>query len=193
MSAHLQLGLPPALRPQAAALYWQAFGPKLGRVMGPEAKALAYLTRIIREDHAIVALDGDQLLGLAGFRTPQGSFAVGEPIDLAAIYGLWGGIWRGELMRRLSNEVDNENFLLDGLCVREGNRSQGLGRALMGAIAAEARLRGYPGVRLDVVAENTRARALYARLGYVETKSQSIGWLRPFFGFAAAITMVRKL
>lgn len=193
MSAHLQLGLPPALRPQAAHLYWQAFGSKLGRVMGPEPRALAYLTRIIREDHVIVALDGDRLLGLAGFRTPQGSFAVGEPSDLTAIYGLWGGIWRGELMRHLSNEVDNENFLLDGLCVRDTNRGQGLGRALMAAVAAEARLRGYPGVRLDVVQENTRARALYQRLGYVETKRQSIGWLRPFFGFAAAVTMVRKL
>ncbi|MCW1920048.1 GNAT family N-acetyltransferase [Rhodobacter sp. KR11] len=193
MSAHLQLGLPPGLRPQAAALYWQAFGGKLGRVMGPEAKALAYLTRVIRDDHAIVALEGDRLLGLAGFRTPQGSFAVGDQADLVAVHGAWGGAWRGALLRRLSSEVDNRNFLLDGLCVAEGHRGQGLGRALMGAIAAEARLRGYPGIRLDVVRENTRARALYARLGYAETKTQGIGLLRPFFGFAAAVTMVRDL
>ena len=193
MSAHLQLGLPPALRPQAAALYWQAFGGKLGRVMGPETRALAYLERVIREDHVIVALEGDRLLGFAGFRTPEGSFAVGEEADLVAIYGRWGGAWRGALMRHLSSEVDNVNFLLDGLCVAQGHRSQGLGRALMGAIAAEARLRGYPGVRLDVVRENTRARALYARLGYHETKTQGIGWLRPFFGFSAAVTMVRQL
>ncbi len=189
----LQLGLPPALRPQAAALYWQAFGAKLGRVMGPEPRALAYLQRVIRDDHVIIAREDDMLLGLAGFRTPFGSFAVGERADLAAIYGPWGGAWRGMLMRRLASEVDNENFLLDGLCVRADRRGEGLGTALMGAIAAEARLRDYPAIRLDVVDSNTRARALYARLGYRETKSQSIGWLRPIFGFSAAVTMVRQL
>lgn len=189
----LQLGLPESLRPQAAKLYWQAFGTKLGRVMGPEPRALAYLARIIRDDHAIIAREGETLLGLAGFRTPQGSFAVGEPSDLAAIYGPLGGFWRGTALRLLSSEVDNENFLLDGLCVAEGHRGQGLGTALMGAIAAEARLRGYPGVRLDVIAENPRARALYARLGFVETKRQTIGWLAPLFGFSEAVTMVRSL
>lgn len=189
----LQLGLPPEMRAEAARLYWQAFGPKLGRVMGPEPRALAYLERVIRADHAIIARDGDLLLGIAGFRTPTGSFAVGEAADLSAIYGPAGGAWRGWLLRRLANEVDNVNFLVDGLCVAPAHRGQGIGTQLLAALAAEARLRGYPGIRLDVIAENTRARALYAAQGYVQTRQQDIGWLRPFFGFTAAITMVRKL
>lgn len=193
MSVRLLLGLPPDLRPQAAALYWQAFGGKLGRVMGPEARAMAYLQRVIRDDHVIVALDGDRLLGLAGFRTPKGSFAVGDAADLAAIYGSFGALWRGALMRHLASEIDNENFLLDGLCVRADQRGRGLGTALMGAIAAEARLRLYPAVRLDVVETNTRAQALYIRLGFRQTKRQEIGWLGLFFGFSAAITMVKPV
>ena len=36
-------GVATAQRAQAARLYWQAFGGKLSRVLGPEDKALAYL------------------------------------------------------------------------------------------------------------------------------------------------------
>lgn len=190
----LQLGLPGNLRADAAVLYWQAFGAKLGLVMGPEARALAYLRQVIRADHAIVAIsDQGRLLGLAGFRTPQGSFAAGGAEALRDSYGIIGGTWRARLLGWLSSEIDNENFLLDGLCVVPDMRSLGLGTALMGAIEAEARLRGYPSVRLDVIEANTRARALYHRLGYVETQRQDIGLLRHVFGFAASITMIRPV
>ena len=49
----LHCGLPETLRPQAARLYWQAFGGKLGLVLGPEARALRFLERVIRGDHVI--------------------------------------------------------------------------------------------------------------------------------------------
>ena len=190
----LQLGLPGNLRQEAALLYWQAFGGKLGFVMGPEPRAMAYLARVIRADHAIIALsDQGHLLALAGFKTPQGSFASGGPADLRVSYGFWGGFWRARLLSWLSSEIDNENFLLDGLCVKPDLRGHGLGTALLSAIAAEARLRGYPAVRLDVVDSNTRARALYRRLGFVETQSQSIGLLRHIFHFRFAITMLRQV
>ena len=190
----LQLGLPPHLRADAARLYWQAFGSKLGLVMGPEPRALDYLQRVIRGDHAIIAVsDAGRLLGIAGFKTPQASFAAGSPDEMRDTYGTFGGTWRARLLGWLSSEVDNENFLLDGLCVVPDLRSQGLGAALMGAIAAEARLRGYASVRLDVVEGNRRAQALYRRLGYVETQRQSIGLLRHVFGFTQAITMIRQL
>jgi ribosomal protein S18 acetylase RimI-like enzyme len=190
----LQLGLPANLRAEAAQLYWQAFGSKLGFVMGPEVRALAYLHRVIRADHAIIALsDAGQLLGLAGFKTPQGSFAAGSPDEMRASYGAFGGTWRSRLLGRLSDEVDNENFLLDGLCVVQDQRGKGIGTALMRAIAAEARLRGYASVRLDVIESNWRAQALYQRLGYVETRRAEIGILRHVFGFKAAVTMVRHI
>ena len=162
--------------------------------MGPEVLALAYLHRVIRADHAIVAVsDSGRLLGLAGFKTPLGSFAAGSPDEMRASYGIFGGTWRARLLGRLSDEVDNANFLLDGLCVASDHRGQGIGSALMSAIGAEARLRGYGSVRLDVIESNDRAQALYHRLGFVETKRQQIGILRHVFGFQAAVTMVRQL
>ena len=190
----LQLGLPDHLRGDAARLYWQAFGGKLGTVMGPEERALRFLVRAMRADQVIIArnLQG-QLLGIAGFKTPQGSFASGHAQDLSAIYGPFGSFWRRLLLGWLSDGVDNEHFLLDGLCVDATARSQGLGTALMQAIFAEARKRGYAAVRLEVIDRNWRAVQLYKRLGFAVTTRQSIGPLRWVFGFAAALTMIRNV
>lgn len=187
-------GLPEALRPQAALLYWQAFGAKLGLVMGPDARALQFLERVIRADHALVAIDeAGTLLGLAGFKTPAGSFAGGDWADMRAVYGLSGLIWRAPLLALLSREVDNDRFLLDGLCVAPEARSLGVGSALLSAIEDEARARGYDYVRLDVVDTNLRARALYERLGYQAIRTEPIGLLRHVFGFSAAVTMVKPV
>ncbi|GGC03957.1 N-acetyltransferase [Novosphingobium endophyticum] len=52
------------------------------------------------------------------------------------------------------------------LVVSSGHRGQGIGRALMQAIEAEARARGACKVTLEVLSGNAPARALYASLGY---------------------------
>ena len=190
----LQVGIPDRLRPDAARLYWQAFGGKLGMVLGPEPRAMRFLERVIRADHVLAALGPDgNLLGIAGFKTPQGSFATGQVYDLAAVYGTLGAIWRRLLLGWLSDEVDNNRFLLDGICVDAATRSQGLGSALLEAVCAEAWTRGYDEVRLDVIDTNWRAIALYKRLGFEPKRHQSIGLLRHVFGFTSATTMVRHL
>lgn len=194
MSVTILRGLPKHLRAEAAELYWQAFGGKLGRVLGPDPRALAFLERVIRADHAIVALDPEgRLLGLAGFKTPQGAFAGGGFADLRAIYGLSGAVWRGALLRLLGREVDNARFLMDGICVRREARGQGIGSRLVEAICAEGRIRGYAEVRLDVIDTNWRARALYERLGFSAAGTEPIGLLRHVFGFASATMMIRPL
>jgi GNAT superfamily N-acetyltransferase len=190
----LHHGIPADVREQAVALYFQAFGPKLGRVMGPEEKALRYLSRVMRLENGIGALDGQgRLLGLAGFKTEHGSFAGGTMADLTEVYGQTGSLWRGMLLRTLSDESDPEMFLLDGLCVADGAQGQGIGTALLTAICDEARRRGYTTVRLDVIEGNDRARALYERAGFVLDRTARIGALRHVFGFAAAHVMVRRL
>ena len=190
----LRHGLPDALREQAVALYWQAFGPKLGRVMGPEAKALRYLSRVMRLENCIGALDGQgRLLGLAGYKTDHASFAGGTMDDLSSIYGQTGSLWRGMLLRGLTDETEGDGFLLDGLCVADGARGWGVGTALLSAVCDEARRRGYSAVRLDVVEGNDRARALYERAGFVLDRTTRLGALRHVFGFAAAHVMVRQI
>ena len=194
MSIQIHHGLPDRLRGDAARLYWQAFGAKLGRVLGPEPLAHALLGRVMRGDHAIVALSEDgALLGLVGFKSPDGAFAGGELADLRSVYGTVGALWRAGLLWLLERDLDNDRFLMDGICVADTARGQGVGTALLDAICAEGRSRGYPSVRLDVIDVNPRARALYERQGFVPTRTSQIGVLRWVFGFSAATTMVRAL
>ncbi len=186
--------LPDHQRAAAAALYWQAFGPKLGRLMGPAAMAEAYLARIIRPDHVLAAVnDSGQLLGVAGFKTPYGAFADGSWTDLCAVYGLAGATWRRAAFEVLNREVDNDRFLIDGISVAAVARGQGIGTALIEALCAQGRARGYRAIRLDVVQENLRARALYSRLGFVTERTDHLGVARYLLGFNTSVVMVRAL
>lgn len=196
MSSEVTLlpGLPEQLRGEAARLYWQAFGGKLGRIMGPTPRALAFFERVIRADQCLAAVDpSGGLVGIAGFKTPEGSFAGGTWADLCAVYGPIGGRWRGFVLRLLARDVDNDRFLVDGIAVAPSQRGRGIGAALLKGLCHEARARGYREVRLDVVAENTRARALYDREGFRAVRTERLGLLRPLFGFSATITMVRSV
>jgi len=194
MTARLVRGVPREHRHAAAELYWQAFGGKLGPVMGPEPQALRFLDRALRPDHAVTALSEDgRLLGIAGFKTAQGAFAGGTAADLQAVYGWLGGLWRAFLLRLLSSEVDNDRFLIDGICVAREARSRGIGSQLVSALCDEARTRGYAEIRLDVIDTNWRARQLYERLGFRAVSEQNLGPLRLVFGFRSATVMVRRL
>lgn len=187
-------GLHAHLRRDAARLYWEAFGGKLGRVLGPDDKALAFFERVIRLDHCLTAIDEEgRLLGIAGYKTASGSFAGGSWVDLAAVYGAFGGRWRGSLLWALNREVDNHRFLVDGICVARAHRGKGIGTRLLGALSDEAAQRGYASIRLDVVKDNWRARALYERQGFLPTRTEQLGLLRFLFGFASSTTMVRPL
>ncbi|MFN5997987.1 MAG: GNAT family N-acetyltransferase [Paracoccaceae bacterium] len=187
-------GLHAELRPQAARLYWEAFGGKLGRVLGPDDRALRFFQRVIRGDLCFSAVgDGGELVGIAGYKTPAGSFAGGTWDDLTGVYGRWGGRWRGGVLWTLGHEVDNDRFLIDGICVAKAHRGKGVGSQLLAALYQEAAERGFGSVRLDVVQENWRARALYERQGFRPTKTEELGVLRFLFGFASSTTMVRPL
>jgi ribosomal protein S18 acetylase RimI-like enzyme len=194
----LYRGIPDALSHQAAQLYWQAFGVKLGRVMGPAPLAHDYLVRVMRREDAICALDAEgQLLAIGGYKTEAGSFAGGTLADLRAVYGRAGAAWRQMLLNRVaeagSGLGDEHSFLIDGICVRADWRGRGVGAALTRALVEEGRRRGYPAVRLEVIEDNHIARRLYERLGFEMAGSHHIGALRHVFRFTVAIEMILPL
>lgn len=190
----LTRGFSDADRPAVAALYWEAFGQKLGRAMGPPDLALRFIERVLSPDHAVCAWDSEgRLLGVAGFKTREGALVGGRFRDMAAVYGHLGALWRITLLALLSRDTENVRFLMDGLFVAPQARGRGVGTALLDAIAQEARARGYREVRLDVVEENLRARQLYERLGYRAVGRHSTGPLRLVFRFRAATTMVLEV
>ena len=66
------------------------------------------------------------------------------------------------------------------LVVVEGMRGRGTGRALLGAIEAEARRRGAIKLTLEVLSGNAPARAAYERFGFVEYRLGD-GWGEALF------------
>ena len=187
-------GLPRPARAEAAQLYWDAFSAKLGRLLGPDARALALLDRAMRVDHALVAVaPGGRVVAVAGFRSPRGSFLALTRPHLVAVYGGFGGLWRSAALGWLGREVDNARFLVDGLAVAEDWRGRGLGTALIEALADEARLRGYASLRLDVADQNDRARALYQRLGFDPAGHQRLWLTAGLFGMTGSTIMERQV
>lgn len=179
---------------EAARLYWLAFGDKLGRVMGPEHRATAYIQRALGVDHAVCAHDQcGKLIGIIGFKTYEGALVGGRLRDLAAVYGVVGALWRAALMALFVSDVDNERFLIDGLAVAPSARGQGVGTALLHAIFAEARRQGYAEVRLEVAGSNHRARALYERIGFVPVTQVDMGLLRHIFDFDSTTIMICRV
>lgn len=194
MSYRIKRCLPEHLRTDAARLYWSAFGAKLGRVLAPEDRALHFIARAIDPSHVYCAISSDgELLGVAGFRTPHGTFVGCEQAHLRASYGRPGGMWRMACLAVLGGDHEHRAMIVDGISVRPDMRGSGIGAALIEALCHTARRRGYGQLRLDVVAENTRARALYERIGFVVTHRRSRRLTAMLFRFRTVLIMRRDL
>ncbi|MEP2531817.1 GNAT family N-acetyltransferase [Shimia sp.] len=178
-------------RTTVANLYWEAFSGKLGRVMAPPPKALAFFTSALNPAFALSARNnaGD-LMGLAGFKTTSGALIEGGLKEMAAVYGWPGALWRGTALSLLERDTVTDTLLMDGLFVAPHARGMGAGTALIAAIKQQAIHQGLSNVRLDVIDSNPRARALYERQGFVATGTDHLGPLRHIFGFNSATKMV---
>ncbi|AMM85226.1 hypothetical protein AZF01_13350 [Martelella sp. AD-3] len=188
-------GFPPFLRKEAAALYLDAFGDKLGIVLGRDGRAAAFIAAVLEPEFAVsaVSADGTRLLGIAGYKTGKGAMVGGGMRDLAAVYGWPGALWRAPLSLLFERENRNGQLLMDGIAVRDDARGRGIGTRLLTAVCEKASVLGCTSVRLDVIDTNPRARALYARNGFVATKDEDLGLLRHVFGFSKVSRMERTL
>jgi ribosomal protein S18 acetylase RimI-like enzyme len=190
----IERGFPEDQRATVAALYWQAFGAKLGRVLGPAPRAIAFFSTSMNPDFCVTAQDREgTVLGLAGFKTIEGSLTDAGWAELMGVYGRLGALWRAPFLSIMERPLAHDTLLMDGIAVTTEARGMGLGTRLLDAIADEARLRGLTKIRLDVIDTNPRARALYERQGFVATGSEALGPFRFLFGFSSSTRMERPL
>lgn len=186
----ISAGFSASERDQVARLYWQAFGAKLGKTMGPTDKACAFLSASLDPAYAIVARNrAGRLLGLAGFKTSQGALVGGRFEQLSRAYGWFGAIWRAAFLSVLDRKVQDRVFQMDGIFVEASARSLGVGTRLLNAVAQEAARRGMHEVQLDVIDTNPRARALYEKVGFRAIGKEETGPFRHVFGFSSATRM----
>jgi ribosomal protein S18 acetylase RimI-like enzyme len=186
----ISTGFTDAERPDVAGLYWQAFSTKLGQILGPDVRALAFFAQIISPQFALVARRPDgTVIGVAGFKTAKGALTGGGIRDIAQHYGWFGALWKGPLLGLLERDLAQDTLLMDGICVDASARGLGVGTALLHAIKAEAEARDLSHVRLDVIDINPRAQALYLREGFMAGKVEHLGPLRWLFGFSSSTRM----
>lgn len=183
-------GFAPDETPRVAEIYWAAFARKLGVALGPERKGRAFLCKAINPQFALVATEGDRILGVAGFKTPKGGLVGGDWSDMRSIYGHFGASWRLPVLLLLERDSEAGTLIMDGIAVAPDARGRGVGTRLLDAVKDRARQSGLKRVRLEVVDTNPRARALYERQGFVAGKVAHLGLLRPLFGFRSATTMI---
>ena len=193
-AVHIEQGLRHSHRGAAASGYWDAFAAKLRIPLGPSDKAIDFIEANLDSIHAISAVSVDgRFLGVAGFKTPEGAFVGGGMRELRASYGTIGSAWRGGLLAMLERNCEPGMLLMDGIFVNRAARGLGIGTRLLAAIEDRALSKGLERIRLDVIDENTGARALYERRGFQPVSHSSMGPLHHVFGFSGVTTMFKEL
>ncbi|MFE7116174.1 GNAT family N-acetyltransferase [Streptomyces sp. NPDC057654] len=187
-------GIPEGAERQVAALYWEAFGRKLGSALGPPAKGRAFLAAHLHRDRGITALDdAGRVVGVAGYHLAGRALMGGSARDVLSLYGPLRGVPRLALLGLLARRPAEGELVMDGICVAAAHRGAGIGSLLLREIAAVAAENSCSRVRLDVIDVNPRAKALYERHGFRVTRTQHTPFLRTLMGFGAADTMHRPV
>jgi len=190
----IQRGFEDALRHPTAEIFWEAFGSKLGFTLGDAARGVPLLAESFVPQDILIALDGEQVLGVLALRDNSGMDAIDlSPALMARHYGL-SGILRLAVMGLVFNTHANDSELwVDSIAVASAARGRGVGTKLLEAAFQAAADGGYQTIGLEVIDQNPRAQALYERLGFVVTGEKSVGVFSRWVGFASYIRMSKPI
>jgi ribosomal protein S18 acetylase RimI-like enzyme len=158
-------------------------------------KRLRFLARAFAPDHSVVALRGDELVGMVGLSASEGRYRGGimevpwDPRRFRDLLGVIGAIRAVIGLRGADHKPEHGELWVDGIAVSPEARGQGIGTRLLDEVASIARQEGFRWVRLDVADINPRAQALYERVGYRVTRVESFGYMRRIVGFGGMTSM----
>ena len=189
-----QVGLPEALRTEAAALYDEAFGAKFSVAIKDTEQRIQLLADTLMLPYALAAISEGKLAGLAGFQTPEGSLTKGITFQkLRQHLGLWKALRAAFIFGLFERTAEKGELVMDGITVSSDMRGKGIGTALLTMLKEHARSLGYKQIRLDVINTNPAAKRLYERQGFEATRTEEFKFLEKLLGFSAATTMVFRL
>lgn len=188
---HIQHGIAPDQLPQVAEIFYAAFQQKLIPVRGlPHDEAIDFIQSAIQPNNALIAVRGQQVLGLAGLNYDDHRFFTFTFGDMVRRFGLWSGIWRTLGGMILDHEPQSDVLYLEMIATHPDARGQGVGTALLDALYAFADAHHYSTIHLDVIDSNPRARQLYERQGFSVINTQRLPYMKPL-GFTGVYTMAR--
>lgn len=186
-------GVPEGSEEEVAALYWEAFGRKLGPALNPPDTGRAFIAAHMNHDRGVTALVDGTVVGVAGYQLDGRALTGGNVRDVLSTYGLFRGLPRLAVLALFERTPQEGELVMDGIAVDARHRGAGIGSLLLkqvAAVAAENRCRR---IRLDVIDTNPRARALYERHGFVARHTEQTPFLRRLMGFGAVTTMYRPV
>ncbi|MFC8194138.1 GNAT family N-acetyltransferase [Streptomyces sp. NPDC057298] len=192
-SPEVRRGVPEGSEARVAALYWEAFGRKLGTALNPPDTARAFLATHLHHDRGVVAVIDGEVAGVAGYQLGERGLLGGGARDVLSTYGAWRGLGRLALLALMERQPAKGELVMDGIAVAPGHRGAGIGSLLLREVAAIAAEHSCRRVRLDVIDVNPRARALYERHGFVAVHTEQTPYLRRLMGFGAVTTMHRAI
>lgn len=175
---------------RASRLYDEAFGQKFRVAVPSREQRLALFEGTFVGEFAITASAGEDLVGLAGFHTSEGSLTGGIGLrQLFSSLGLIRGLRAAVVFSLFERTPKPGELLMDGIAVDHEYRGHGIGSQLLKRIVSYATDHGYQTVRLDVIDTNPGARRLYERFGFVAVSRETFPYLRWLLGFGGATTM----
>jgi ribosomal protein S18 acetylase RimI-like enzyme len=184
------LGFADTCRTDAAVLYDQAFGAKIAVAIPNRNIRISLLRECLLPNYALTAFVTNELVGLAGFHTPNGSLTGGVTgRRLLSQLGLIRGLWAAGVFSLYERRPEPGELVMDGIVVRDDMRGRGIGSHLLDHVARYAREHGFERIRLDVIDTNPAARRLYERKGFRPVHTQHFPYLRWLLGFGAATRM----
>ncbi|MEG8279922.1 GNAT family N-acetyltransferase [Streptomyces sp. AHA2] len=186
-------GVPEGTESEVAALYWEAFGRKLGPALNPPETGRAFIAAHLNHDRGVTALADGKVIGVAGYRLGGRALTGGDVPDVLSTYGLFGGLPRLAVLALFERTPQKEELVMDGIAVDAHHRGGGIGSLLLKQVATVAAENGCRRIRLDVIDTNPRARALYERHGFVARHTEQTPYLRRLMGFGAVTTMYRPV
>ncbi len=187
-------GIPEAMRPSAVSLYDDAFGQKFAVAIPSGETRTSLLAESLNLTFAFGAISNNQLVGLAGYKTCDGSFTDGMTYRLLLKHaGLLRGNWAALVFSLYERSLTAGQMLMDGIVVDASMRGRGIGTRLLNEISTFAKSNDCASVRLDVIDTNPNARRMYERNGFTAIRTERFEYLRWLLGFGASTTLVRDV
>lgn len=193
-SAHYRKGIPGEFRERAVLLFEEAFGQKFRAAIKSQEKRIELLRESFCLDFCIGAFDDGELIGIAGFKTGEGSLTGNITFQtLRKTLGFCSALRAAAVFMLYDRAQTPGELLMDGISVTLSHRGKGVGKRLLAKIESHAIEEKLSSIRLDVIDGNPRARKLYEQQGFVAVKTERFEYLRWLLGFGGATTLVKEV
>jgi len=193
----IYIGLPEEYLQEAAELFYDSFQQKFKPIMDNREQGISFLQKHLNLKGTMVALNGKELLGIAGLQYEECHFFTPSFSDLTREFGWLRGILKVIRMRMFNSPDRKGELYLKAVMVQPSMQGRGVGTHLLTGISDYAWAHDFSSIRLDVVDTNPDARRFYEQHGFVATKIRRcplpFQFLCRDMGFSSAITMIKEI